>query len=274
MTVAEYKVALDALDDAGFAKFRRDFGGDFATRQQYVDDFVHHPDHERRLCQLLALTTEYDKRTVFELQAMELAKESNRIAQEKQAHLTAAQQVARSRGNGFVGRYRRLSISNKISLWGGVASIVSLGLYFYQRNEAAQQVAQVQGSPNSTINQPGRDLIITNAPLEQRPTPTLLPAQRRLLELVASYQKQFASSRLIVGRSDGRLHFDGDPNRASDISFVAELFGVASPHNAGRFEELVQGMPTDFLRVTSEARWDNPFVLSVTEAGMAQLARR
>ena len=91
---------------------------------------------------------------------------------------------------------------------------------------------------------------------------------------MAGYQKEFAASRLIVGRSDGRLHFDGDPKRGSNVSFVADLFGVVSPHNAGRFEELVQGMPADFMRVTSEARWGNPFVLSVTEAGMAQLASR
>lgn len=272
MTVAEYEVALDALDDSGFAEFRSAFGGDFATRQQYVDDFVRHPDHERRLCQLLGLTTEDDKRTAAG--ALGLAKEPDWIAQAPNAYSGRANVPARRGRGGFVARYRRLSMWNKVGFWGAVASIVALGLAFYQPNEVAQQIANVQGSPNSTVNQPGRDLIITNTPAAPRPEPTLLPAQQRLLELVAGYQKQFAANRLIVARSDGRLHFDGDPSRGSSVSLVAQLFGVVSPHNAGRFEELVQNMPPEFMRVTAEARWGNPFVLSVTDAGMAQLAGR
>ena len=63
MTISEYREALDALDEAGFATYRTDFGGDFSTRQQYVDDFVHHPEHERRICQLLGLQTEEEKLT-------------------------------------------------------------------------------------------------------------------------------------------------------------------------------------------------------------------
>ena len=131
-------------------------------------------------------------------------------------------------------------------------------------------MATLRQSPNSTINQPGRDLII-GAPTSK---PTLLPAQKRLLELIAGYQKQFASNRLIVSRSDGGLHFDDDPIRGSKVNLLAELFGVVSPHNAGRFEELVQSMPAEFMRVSSESRWDNPFILSVTPAGMAELAGR
>ena len=61
MTTAEYKSALESLSDERFAAFRKDFGGDFRTRQQYVDDFIYHPEHERRICQLLGLTTELDK---------------------------------------------------------------------------------------------------------------------------------------------------------------------------------------------------------------------
>ena len=61
MTLTEYKSALEVLSDEGFAAFRSDFGGDFRTRQQYVDNFVHHPEHERRICQLLGLRTEAEK---------------------------------------------------------------------------------------------------------------------------------------------------------------------------------------------------------------------
>lgn len=61
MTITEYESALRALDDREFAAFRVAFGGDFATRQQYVDDFVNHPEHQRRICQLLGLKTEEEK---------------------------------------------------------------------------------------------------------------------------------------------------------------------------------------------------------------------
>lgn len=95
MTIAEYRVALDALDDAAFAAFRRDFGGDFATRQQYVDDFVYHPEHERRLCQLLAVATEADKVAALGQDAVNLSKERNRLAQEANAYSASAQLPAR-----------------------------------------------------------------------------------------------------------------------------------------------------------------------------------
>lgn len=61
MTVTEYQLTLGGLDDLEFTTFRTDFGGGLATRQQYVDDFVHHPEHERRICQLLGLKTEEEK---------------------------------------------------------------------------------------------------------------------------------------------------------------------------------------------------------------------
>jgi hypothetical protein len=61
MTLAEYKAALDRLDDSEFARFRASFGGDFVTRQQYLDDFVGHPQYERRICQLLDLATQDER---------------------------------------------------------------------------------------------------------------------------------------------------------------------------------------------------------------------
>jgi hypothetical protein len=80
MTISEYRTALDALDERGFANYRSDFGGDFSTRQQYVDDFVHHPDHERRICQSLRLTTEEEKLTKATLISAEAAAQSARSA--------------------------------------------------------------------------------------------------------------------------------------------------------------------------------------------------
>lgn len=63
MTVAECSTALDALTDEQFTAFRQRFGGSYTTRQEYVDHFVHHPEHERLLCQLLRVDSEQDKLT-------------------------------------------------------------------------------------------------------------------------------------------------------------------------------------------------------------------
>jgi hypothetical protein len=80
MTIAEYQAALDALDESGFANYRSAFGGDFVTCKQYVDDFVHHPAHERRICQLLGLKTEEEKLTEAALVSAKAAAESSRSA--------------------------------------------------------------------------------------------------------------------------------------------------------------------------------------------------
>lgn len=80
MTVAEYLVALESLDDAQFAAFRSAFGGDFTTRQQYVDHFVHHPEHEKRLSQLLGVEPEQDKLTAATLSSARAAEASARSA--------------------------------------------------------------------------------------------------------------------------------------------------------------------------------------------------
>ncbi len=70
MTIFEYKSALEALHEDAFASFRNAFGGDFKTRQQYVDDFVHHPEHERQICQLFALQTQGEKLVEASLASM------------------------------------------------------------------------------------------------------------------------------------------------------------------------------------------------------------
>lgn len=43
--------------------------------------------------------------------------------------------------------------------------------------------------------------------------PILLPVQERFLELLASYQKQFAVNKLIISRSTGTLYFDDDQRK-------------------------------------------------------------
>jgi hypothetical protein len=80
MTISEYQSSLNALDERAFEKYRADFGGSFSTRREYVDDFVHNPGHERRICQLLGLSTEEQKLTDAALASARAAAASARSA--------------------------------------------------------------------------------------------------------------------------------------------------------------------------------------------------
>ena len=121
----------------------------------------------------------------------------------------------------------------------------------------------------------GRDLIRSPVVSSQAgiERPTLAPEQERTLELLVKYQKKFATNKLIIGRKTGKLHFDGDPEKGKEISLVHELYGVGigDVARAAQFEKLLESMPPDYVRFYGESRFDNPFVISVTEAGMKYL---
>ncbi len=80
MTVAELRSALDRLTDAEFEQFRKSFGGDYPTRQGCVDNFVHHPEHERRLCQILGQPTQEERQVQAALDSAQAACASARSA--------------------------------------------------------------------------------------------------------------------------------------------------------------------------------------------------
>jgi len=102
--------------------------------------------------------------------------------------------------------------------------------------------------------------------------PILMPPQERLLGLLADYQRQYAADKLIVGRN-GRLYFDNDQNKGKEVSLLRDLYGSDDLTNQRTFERLVESMPPEYLRLLPEMRWDSPFVISVTEAGLRYLKR-
>ena len=61
MNLQEYENKPRELSPEELQKFNADFGGDRTKIQQRVRDFVDHPEHERRICQLLGLKTEAEK---------------------------------------------------------------------------------------------------------------------------------------------------------------------------------------------------------------------
>jgi hypothetical protein len=116
---------------------------------------------------------------------------------------------------------------------------------------------------------------VQSRPIEVKVTgpklPALSPLQERLLELVVQYQKRFAVTKLVIGRRTGKLFFDHEPQKATGGNILKDLYGSEDPQRASEFEKLMESMPSDYVRFLSEARFDNPFVASVTNEGMRYL---
>ena len=79
--------------------------------------------------------------------------------------------------------------------------------------------------------------------------PSLSPAQDRLLGLLAEYQHRYVVYKLVVGRDNGRLFFDGDPKKGEDVSLIRDLFGAIDPVKQAEFVRLLDTMPSEYLRV-------------------------
>lgn len=76
MTLKEYEERLSELTVEELHKFDNDFGGGQKTIEQRVREFVGHPEHERRICQLLGLKTEAEKLTNAALKSANAADQS------------------------------------------------------------------------------------------------------------------------------------------------------------------------------------------------------
>jgi len=102
----------------------------------------------------------------------------------------------------------------------------------------------------------------------------LMPAQERLLDVIAKHQREFAANKLVVGRRTGLLYFDDDKTRGAGVNLLRDVFGSEDAANGPRFEELMESMPPEYLRLLPEMRWDSPFVVTVTEGGIRYLQGR
>ncbi len=102
----------------------------------------------------------------------------------------------------------------------------------------------------------------------------LMPAQERLLDVIAKHQREFAANKLVIGRRTGVLHFDDDKTRGVSVNLLHDVFGSEDAANGPRFEQLMESMPPEYLRLLPEMRWDSPFVVTVTEGGIRYLQGR
>jgi len=63
MTIVELETKLASMTDTEVSRFCAAFGGGDRPRDAIVRDYVDHPEHERRMCQLLRLITQEEKMT-------------------------------------------------------------------------------------------------------------------------------------------------------------------------------------------------------------------
>jgi hypothetical protein len=104
--------------------------------------------------------------------------------------------------------------------------------------------------------------------------PALSPMQERLLQIVADRLRTSGASKLVVGRRDGALHFDDDPARGKGLSLITDLWGISASSRGAEFEQLVESMPSEYFRLLPETRYDNPFVIMITNEGIYYLRER
>lgn len=114
------------------------------------------------------------------------------------------------------------------------------------------------------------------AALEALQPRELTKRQEEVLDRLYWYLGKFQAKKLVVGR-DGRL-YAAEPGHQelTDVNLAEELLGKAEDPatRAREFASLMESMPLAYVRMLPEARWDNPFVVALTDAGIAKARER
>ena len=121
---------------------------------------------------------------------------------------------------------------------------------------------------------------IINTKQNSSPTTTsqriLSPQAEKLLSLIYKYQKDLGLNKLIISKEDGTLHFDEEERRKKyKVNFIGDLFDIKSDYatRANEFENIMLSIPSNFLKTIPETRLGSPYVVSITEDGVAYLRK-
>jgi len=74
MTGEELKDKFEKMSKEKFNDFIKDFGGEHRESSKFLRDYIDHPEWEPRICQLLGLQTEEERRTQAVIEAGKGAK--------------------------------------------------------------------------------------------------------------------------------------------------------------------------------------------------------
>ena len=99
--------------------------------------------------------------------------------------------------------------------------------------------------------------------------PILKVEQERLLKLLLRIQMETGARKLIVIRNSGDIMIDsgGEMNKVRNLS-ESLWNGPADSARVAEIAILFEDFPSIYLERLPESRWNNPFVVKVTEAGI------
>jgi len=102
--------------------------------------------------------------------------------------------------------------------------------------------------------------------------PAVTNRQEKFLRAIYDIQTKFRVSKLIVDRT-GEVALYGEKPRSRNINIAAGIVDEGATQNdrTAALVELIESIPLEYLRIYTETRVDSPFVVSVTEAGIAYL---
>jgi len=129
--------------------------------------------------------------------------------------------------------------------------------------------ASIQNSSGSAIYQAGGNININTNPVPSNADSksSLKPDQLRLLTLLQQYQVKLGVRKLVVDREHGTVFTEERGATSTELNFMTDLH----LHDSGLFVQLFEEMPSEYVRFFPEARYDNPFVVGITEQGQAYL---
>ncbi len=96
--------------------------------------------------------------------------------------------------------------------------------------------------------------------------------QFKLLGEIAKLQARHKENKAIIGK-DGEV-YDDEQRKLLGVNVIKFVFETDTPRiYQTKFEDLVMSIPSRYMYVIPEARFDSPFVLRVTEQGLKKISR-
>lgn len=95
--------------------------------------------------------------------------------------------------------------------------------------------------------------------------------QLEFLKVVYEHQKTTPANKVVISSKDGVI-FDDQARKLTTVNLVREVFEKEpTESNAMALSDLILSMPTEYMKLIPEMRFDSPFVVRVTQEGVEKL---